>query len=554
MKKIYLILTAIILLVISGCEDVLEEEPRSQMVPSYFATPEGLTAGVTAAYSGFRYFYGTEAGGTLTVSGTDEFTVGRDGNHTYNEYLTGLNPQDPFLAVPWNDGYTTINTCNGIIEIAPQVNLPEAEKAILIAEAKYLRAQYYYILTQLFGNVTLSLSFNQTPITTADRTPISEIYLAMINDLQYAVENLPSIPAQPGRAGKAAAMHLLAKVYLTRAWSSAAQPDDYKNAYTTAIELIENRGSYGLELLQDYGDINAEGNEHNSEVIWTVERNTNPQFNEQGSFASGPKANRSNWYFMSVYYTDVPGLTLDNSSGGLPWQRFKPTKWLLESAFADKINDTRYNNSFTRVWYANLASSLPEGMNLGDTALYMPGYEISDEFRASKNYTIITPDQYNYEVFPCMSKYNSINKASFIDPSTRPFIVHKLSETYFIAAEALFMDNKAEEAVEYINTVRKRAAYSPTRTPEENVAAENALTITVGELSIDFILTERSRELAGEYMRWFDLVRTNKLLERIELNEDAANANMIQSFHSLRPIPQAQIDLTTNDYPQNPGY
>jgi hypothetical protein len=79
--------------------------------------------------------------------------------------------------------------------------------------------------------------------------------------------------------------------------------------------------------------------------------------------------------------------------------------------------------------------------------------------------------------------------------------------------------------------------------------------ITAADVTLDFILDERAREFGGEQMRWFDLVRTGKLVDRIErLNPDAAQ--FVEPFHSLRPIPQAQIDALTNkpEFPQNQGY
>ncbi|NJM50635.1 MAG: RagB/SusD family nutrient uptake outer membrane protein, partial [Sphingomonadales bacterium] len=84
-----------------------------------------------------------------------------------------------------------------------------------------------------------------------------------------------------------------------------------------------------------------------------------------------------------------------------------------------------------------------------------------------------------------------------------------------IAAEAAFMTNKPAEAVSYINIIRERAAY-----PTGNAAA---MDITEADLSIDFILDERTRELCGELMRWHDLTRTGKLIERVKLyNPEAA--------------------------------
>ena len=79
--------------------------------------------------------------------------------------------------------------------------------------------------------------------------------------------------------------------------------------------------------------------------------------------------------------------------------------------------------------------------------------------------------------------------------------------------------------------------------------------INESELTIDFILDERARELCGEQIRWFDLKRTKKLVEYVKLHNMDAKDN-IQEYHMLRPIPQNQLDAVTNkdEFTQNPGY
>ena len=97
----------------------------------------------------------------------------------------------------------------------------------------------------------------------------------------------------------------------------------------------------------------------------------------------------------------------------------------------------------------------------------------------------------------------------------------------------------------FINAVRERAAK-----PGVNKAD---MDITASQATLDFLLDERSRELGGEQMRWFDLTRTGKLLERVnKYNPQAAAA--IKATSVLRPVPNEQINLTSNKFPQNPGY
>ena len=73
------------------------------------------------------------------------------------------------------------------------------------------------------------------------------------------------------------------------------------------------------------------------------------------------------------------------------------------------------------------------------------------------------------------------------------------------------------------------------------------------DVNIDLILDDRAKELVGECHRWNDLVRTGKLVERVRMHNDDAAA-FIQDFHTVRPIPQDQIDRTIGGYAQNPGY
>ena len=85
--------------------------------------------------------------------------------------------------------------------------------------------------------------------------------------------------------------------------------------------------------------------------------------------------------------------------------------------------------------------------------------------------------------------------------------------------------------------------------------ASKSYRATGANIDIDMILDERARELMGEYVRWYDLKRTGKLIERAtKYNPWTAASGSLDEHHLLRPIPQQEIDLSTNNLGQNPGY
>ena len=112
-----------------------------------------------------------------------------------------------------------------------------------------------------------------------------------------------------------------------------------------------------------------------------------------------------------------------------------------------------------------------------------------------------------------------------------------------------------QDAADMINVLRTRAARKANQTPAQYTAAVAAQQVTPANITLDFILDERSRELYAEDTRWWDLSRTKKLVERVKLYNTEGAAG-VQPYNMLRPIPQSQIDLVTEGppYPQNPGY
>ncbi|WP_205509211.1 RagB/SusD family nutrient uptake outer membrane protein [Longitalea arenae] len=563
MKKL-LIYCSGLLIALTGCNKKLKEEPNAILVPAFFQTSQGLQAGLDAAYAGTRNFWGAQELFTATVIGTDEFMRGVDGNSDINLY--SYTSTHGTVTTLWRAAYLFINTCNGVIDNVDKVDLPPATKSSLVAQAKFLRANYYFILVQCWGDVTLNKNFQSEAVTSAKREPIADVYDLIVQDLKDAIAGLPAGPKSngvlPGKATAVAAKHVLAKVYLTRAGSAAKKATDYQDAYNTAVDIINNRATLGLNLVPDFAKVFAEGNEENEEVIWTVQHTPNLAYNgPNNSGISNYSADNVLNHMWVGQYEKRPGM-IRSTAYGRPYIRCIPTRWLTDTVFKERVNDTRYSKTFQTVWYANnpdpkgypvwpnpLPAGAPAGavpgqtkFRLGDTAIYMPGVDASDAKIAASPYLLVPPRKYDNTLSATLTKYFDTKRADLNAPSIRPVIVYRLAETYLIAAEAAFMNGNLPDAVKYINAVRERAAY-----PAGNATA---MDITAADLSLDFILDERSRELCGENMRWWDLVRTGKLLPRVRMHNREAAAN-IEAKHVFRPIPQAQIDATTTGEPYN---
>lgn len=566
MKKIFIYGSLMTALVVTSCNKLLEEEPKSILTPEFLITEKGVNAGVEAAYAGNRSLWGNQDLFTITVIGTDEFQRGVDGNTDINNYASTYTNSNGAVQRTWEACYRFINACNGVIKFTPEADMDAAVKKTRIAEAKFLRAQYYAVLVQFFRDVTIYTDFLDQPLTSVKRDPLADAYKLIIKDLTEAAADLPVGPrssgVQPGRASAAAAKHLLARVYLAKAGSLAKEAGDYEEAYKLAKDLIDKKSTYGLSLLPDFKDVYKEGNENNSEVIWTVQHTSNLAYN--GPNNSGGADNVLNHMYIGQY--DKLGLKRSKEYGR-PYIRCVPTRWVTEVAFAERVFDTRYAKTFQTLWIANSTAKadieavkwpdpLPPGApagavagqpkikKIGDTAIWMPGVEKTPAEIAAAPYLMIPPSGYTAQIAPTLMKYFDAKKAGVNDPSIRPVIVYRFAETYLIAAEAAFFTNRVSEAVTYINAIRERAASAG------NVANMriNDATLTAG--GIDYILDERTRELLGENLRWWDLVRTGKLIERVKKYNGDAGPN-IQEKHVVRPIPLGQLDRTTTGEPYN---
>ncbi|MFN8291416.1 MAG: RagB/SusD family nutrient uptake outer membrane protein [Chitinophagaceae bacterium] len=603
--------------VTNGCKKILEEHPQSGIVPSFFNTPEGVLGGISGVYNDLRSAWGTEGFSLQACGGVDETLMGASNStgpfYTYNNLTTGA-----FNNSWWNTAYQDINTLNGVLQFGQTINLTPATRAQYLAQAKFLRAFWYYHLVITFGSVPLHTTFITVPSSADSRAPIADVYAQIIKDLTEAAADLPNTPTAPflGKAAtKPAALFLLGKTYLTRGWSDASQPNDFTQAYTTLKSIIDNKTTYQLDLWQDYADafkpgpLSVNTNDYGKETIFVSDHSIDTKYGQYtvGGGASGGAAQNLTPWFNRWNYPSNSGInSFKNGSGALvnsgtstmvrdvangrPYIRIRPNtnkltsgpnagkNYLLDQAFVDRGNDSRYEKTFQTVWICNTAVSNTAGaannsrgisysMTVGvDTAVWMPDFEVTGapQFNGATPFKgiIIPPSLWTNSYFPVVKKFDDPFRAAanFNDPSTRPVVIWRFSDVYMLAAEAAFKAGDNVNAAAMINVVRQRAAYRASNSPAQNAAAAAAMTITPAQITLDFILDERTREFYGEWCRWWDLVRTKSLLTRVAAwNPVEAGAN-IKPYHILRPIPQDQIDRVTegacqgNACWQNPGY
>ncbi|MHA4741733.1 RagB/SusD family nutrient uptake outer membrane protein [Dyadobacter sp. MSC1_007] len=547
MKRIFLKagLLSMFLLTLNSCENTLEEyNPSGLTSETVFTTPEGFETLVNGAYSYQRWWYGKEEGYNIAETGTDIWTSGA--GEVYRDLTQYLNLQGSNAALTneWREFYAAINLCNGGINRIADAGLSDALRPVREGELRFLRAFYYWHIVETWGGVHFTTTETSGIVTTANKTPVETFYNLIFEDLKIAVTNLPATQPQYGRVTKGAAQAFLARMYLTRGMN--------KEALEMAEAVI--KGNYGYKLEANFADLWKMSNQKSKEVIYAVDYSSNLAINDLANTTFNPYghsrgSNNAHLLFL-MKYDDRPGMIRDLTNGR-PFNRYMPTRFLLD-LYSD--NDARYEGSFMEAWYANSAS-LPAGISKGDTAVYCTRKDVPDAVEVSKKYQ--TYDRSKIYLadgtvkdnlrYPTLSKFMDPTRASLNEAqSARDVFVIRLAEVYLIAAEAQMQLGNVAAAAEHINVLRTRAS-KPGKTA--------AMLVKPADITLDFILDERARELAGEQLRWFDLKRTGKLTERIK-KHNPDNAINVQEHHIVRPIPQTQLDAVVNksEFNQNAGY
>jgi hypothetical protein len=549
---------------ITGCNSYLEETDLPRLTPAYYGTQAGVDAAATATYSYMRWGAGNiERYNVLTEYGTDLFTQGEDPGpfaSGFNQYGSQLNADATVLYEFWQNHYKAISTANLVIQqIEESSSLTEAQKQSAIAEMSFLRAYFYFDLVCQFGSIPLVLDVAFEVRTDFTRAPVADIYKQIIIDLEYAAQYLPEKPPMTGKATRYSALHLLAKAYLTRGSAVAdqrgQQASDMDNALKYAREVIE---SGQFNLLDDFSQLWDINNQGNKEVVFSVQFTTDPVYRGDGN---------SFHLYWGSWYEDQPGMVRDLANGR-PYRRHRQTEKVMFELY-DRKNDSRFYKSLKWAYYANRTGT---PLAIGDTAIYYSLNPTTQTYPYKYFAWNRTDISQNNRYYPPLLKYFDPLRLGVGDiQGGREWVRMRLGETYLIAAEAAGRKGDFQTAANYINELRKRAAWQEGETKMPQYWREEGGQIgdthnTYPEIEvkatdlqnnfIDFILDERGRELLGETDRWNDLVRCEKLEEYVKKwNPDAVS---LRAHHKLRPIPQKHIDRLkprgSDSEEQNQGY
>jgi len=619
----------------TGCKKLLDEQPRSTFTPDYFKTTAGVNGGLTALYERLRDLYGQAYYYNSGVTGTDEATWGQSADGNFKDMDcsgVGIIQSTSYpTGILWGEAFPNINTASGVIENGAAAGVSNA----LIAEARFFRAFNYFLLVQTYGGVPLDLGagdlkFNTSPIRTSKRNTVPEVYSkAIFPDLLKAVNDLPATGRVTGGLTQTAARLFLSKAYLTFGWwlqnpnniptYPATNRTDldghdaawyFQQAYDVATTAIDNPGPFHLQ--PTFYDVNVATNDRNSEMVMYADHTqTSEKYNGSSlTYGSGGAPDNFAGWMMTWNYPNIQSsgvnsvLRAADQHLGRPWVRMAPTIEVFKNTFADKVNDSRYDGTFTTVYRGNwplggnTAASLinANGMAIhpGDAVLsFLDNDDPNVVYNKSTGNVgagvlpgradyVVSPSGISRIMYPGLWKlgpYRTDNGTGLGQPnagSTRPFPIAKFSELYLIAAEAAVKGaatKAGKSARELVNVLRARAGKwrfnnngNVVKIEDDSQAMVNA---TPAVIDINYILAERSREFYGEGGRWFDLVRTQKWSELASTytiggtnwgdHTPIAVTRTIDPHLYLRPIPQYQIDamvMTAAEKAayQNPGY
>ncbi len=543
MKRPAILIFICILAVLAGCKKPFLDEEGYGATNAIFSNEEGAITLVNGLYDRMRLnnLYGSQTYAYFTEMGTDMWLKG--GNNTtiqLSEYRT-LDGTLGIDANLWNHLYKGVWNANYFFEQAEKIQWSsDSVKHKLRGEALTLKAFFLFQIVNIWGGVYLPKTTDYNEGLLAKRSTEEDFYQAIFSCLNEALTLVPATSTETGRITKPVVEALLARVHLYH--------KDWQDVVDLTTRVISN---YDYHLIAGWKNLINNASDRRQEFIWQVNFGPDVKFTQANE----------NWYFLcyAPFIDQFTGIQTELNWTGYGGCQLYPTRYNLNLFNQDA--DARWRDGYQTVWYYNKPSNKQPLQNTihVDTALWFVPFTLTSQQKAWATNRYIARDVndlYNAngiskdpKVFIGFKKFddNSRTGALATNNASEDYAVIRLGDILLMRAEANMMLDRKDLAVEDVKAIRLRAAIP---------GYESVMTdISAADMTIDFILDERARELGGEFMRWFDLKRTGKLVERVKLYNPEA-APYIQPFHNLRPVPQAQFDGMPDPgtLGQNPGY
>ena len=451
--KIYSVLFSMLLLVLWSCnDDFVDVASQDENSEEFFNSEEDYQNALIGAYDLLQSTYLNVMLGEIasdnTLAGGESATD-----------VPGIQEVDDMIHFPvnaqlrdiWSWMFAGVNRANFIMEFQNKTEFTGKEQ--VLAQARFLRAYYYFELVKWFGDVPLSIDkrIQFGDQFSLDRTPKAEVYAQIELDLQFAADNLPSTQAEAGRITKGAAQALLGKVYL------------YQEKFSLAATVLDQVIGGPYDLVTDYNSIFEQEGENNIESVFEVQYT-----DKEGAGFGCLQCSEGN---VAVGFNGIRNYTGPIFDSGFSFN--VPTQEVVDE-FED--GDIRKDVAILDI----------EAWASENGASYFEGFEHTG--------------YYNRKYIARQGDLNT-GDANLTNPNNYRAI--RFADVLLMAAEAYNRGGiDDDQAKLYLNRVRSRAEL-------DNVDA-------TGSALTDAIYHERRVELVGEGHHFFDLVRTNRAAQEID--------------------------------------
>lgn len=536
------------ILALSSCKkDFLNRYPKDQPSPeNFFVDATSAHAAVTAIYNPWtRNSNMFERDMTIMLDAmTDDSYWRPSRSSSIQQERWDITPSHGAITAYWNQAYQSVNAANFAIEGIPtssNKSFTEEQQAPYIAEARFMRGFDYLFLVSLWGDVPLIThqlknfdEFNQP------RAPKAEVYKQIIEDFQYAKDNLPEHQDNSkGSPTKATAAAYLAKAYLYE--------KDFANAESAARDAINIAESAGYHLIDDYMSIWSESNEGNPELLFYISYVSNSE--DYGQNMTVQRISRGlPPQFKFIYGNgDGWGYSLPQRSLYDAFESDDPRRGYTIFApgdFYGIYNGTPgFNYTYKYMDSTGKVISVPKTYNPGDSVIY--------DYRWSET---------GMNVHKMITNLAGLTNVRWCGQDV-PLM--RMSDLYLFLAEALAEEGKPE-ALDWVNKVRARPSVDEVpRALGDGRPGDGSL--------VEIVRHERRVELAMEGERLFDLIRWG-IVKQVFGDGTKVKRHFYSDYltdpgskfdaplvdklpdNVLFPIPQSEIDQNPQINANNPGW